>query len=133
MINYFERKLRFTDLEVWDIQFGEDIYRMFISDERRSTEITDLNLPSNSVDVDLRENLIVVSVYSSVQVKDEHIESIDQFMKQITDHVALAHCDVVLSFYTDSIDDIFEQVIKEKTCTMYEEIPLNKLCHLNQN
>lgn len=133
MINYFERKLRFTDLEVWDIQCGEDIYRMFISDEKRSPKTTDLNLPSNSTEVDLRENLIIVSVYSNIQIKDEHIEYIDQFMKQLTDHVALAHCDVVLSFYTGVIDDIFNQFLKEKTNLKYEDIPLKQLWHLNQN
>ncbi len=133
MINFFERKLRFTDLEVWDIRCGEDTYRMFISDENRAPNITDLNFPSNHTKVDLRKNLIIVSVYSNVPVKEEHIEYIDAFMKQLTDHVALAHCEVVLSFYTGFIDVIFNQVLKEKTNLEYEKIPLKQLWHFNQN
>lgn len=45
MIDYFERKLRFKDMEIWDIRFGKDIYRMLIVDENRASEIKDLNLP----------------------------------------------------------------------------------------
>lgn len=133
MINYFERKLRFTDLEVWDIHCGEDIYRMFISDENRSPKAIDLNLPNNISEVDLRKNLITVNIYSINTVKDEHIEYLDQLMKQLTDHVALAHCHVVLSFFTGSIDDVFNQILKEKTNFDYEQIPLRKLWHFNQN
>ncbi|UZM97914.1 hypothetical protein OL548_23745 [Lysinibacillus sp. MHQ-1] len=49
-----------------------------------------------------------MKVYSEKQVKSEHIELIDQFAKQLTDHVALAHCDIHLTFYTGKInDDIF--------------------------
>lgn len=134
MIDYFERKLRFKDLEVWDIQCGKDIYRMFVLDENRLPELADLNLPINtSVEEDLRKNLITVSVYSNTPVKDEHIEDIDQFAKQLTDHVALAYCYVIVSFYTGQIDDVFEQFLKEKNNVEYEKIPLMQLWHLNQN
>jgi len=84
MIDYFERKLRFKDMEVWDIWFDKDIYRLFIVDENRASEIRDLNLPPNArvFEEDLRENLITVKVYSEKQVKSEHIELIDQFTFQ---------------------------------------------------
>lgn len=135
MIRYFERKLRLTDLEVWDIQCGEDIYRMFISDENRPPKTADLDLPStiSMTEEDVRENLIKVSVYSNTPVKDEHIEYLDQFSKQLTDHVALAHCHIILSFYTGFIDDIFDQILKEKANLEYEKIPLQQLWHLHQN
>lgn len=133
MIDFFERKLRFRDLEVWDIQCDEDIYRMFIFDENRLPGLADLNIPSNAIAEDLRENLITVSVYSNTLVKDEHIAYLDQFAKQLTDHVALAHCDIVMSFYTGVIDDIFKWFLKEKSKLVYEEIPLTQLWHLNQD
>ncbi len=124
MIDYFERKLRFKDMEIWDIRLGKDIYRLFIVDENRASEIKDLNLPPRTrvFEEDLRENLITVKVYSEKQVKSEHIELIDQFAKQLTDHVALAHCDIHLTFYTGKIDD-----------DIFEKIPLKQLLHFNQD
>lgn len=111
-------------MEVWDIWFDKDIYRLFIVDENRASEIRDLNLPPNArvFEEDLRENLITVKVYSEKQVKSEHIELIDQFAKQLTDHVALAHCDIHLTFYTGKIND-----------DIFEKIPLKHLLHFNQD
>ncbi|MFJ7730619.1 hypothetical protein ACIQXF_01865 [Lysinibacillus sp. NPDC097231] len=135
MIDYFERILRFKDMEVWDVRFGKDIYRLFLMDENRTSEIKDLNLPSNAkfFEDDLRGNLINVNVYSKHPVKKEHIEPIDLFSKQLTNHLALAHCQVVVTFYTGIIDDIFKTVLREKYDLDFDKIPLHKLLHLNQD
>lgn len=135
MIDYFERILRFKDMEVWDVKFGKDVYRLFIVDENRASEIKDLNLSPNDIffEDDLRENLITVSVYSKHPVKKEHIEPIDQFTKQLTDHVALAHCDVVVTFYTGIVENIFKTSLQEKYNLDFDKIPLQKLLHLNQD
>lgn len=49
MIDYFERILRFKDMEVWDVKFGKDVYRLFIIDENRASEIKDQNLSPNDI------------------------------------------------------------------------------------
>ena len=135
MIDYFERILRFKDLEVWDVRFGNDIYRMFIFDENRQAAADDLDLPSGfDIDEDeLRKNLITVKVYSKNRVRDEHIEPLDQFAKQLTDHVALAHCHVIVTFYSDVIEDVLDRLVMEKFNMQYDEIPLRQMWHLNQN
>lgn len=135
MIDYFERVLRFKDMEVWDVKFGKDVYRLFIVDENRASEIKDLNLSPNDIffEDDLRENLITVSVYSKHPVKKEHIGPIDQFSKQLTDHVALAHCQVVVTFYTGNVENIFNTVLQDKYNLDFDNIPLQKLLHLNQD
>lgn len=135
MIDYFERILRFKDMEVWDVEFGKDVYRLFIVDENRASEIKDLNLPPNAnfFEDDLRENLITVSVYSKHPIKKEHIEPIDRFSKQLTDHVALAHCQVVVTFYTGIVENVFKTVLQEKYDLDFDKIPLQKLLHLNQD
>ncbi|QDP99387.1 hypothetical protein FOH38_01795 [Lysinibacillus fusiformis] len=135
MIDYFERILRFKNMEVWDIRFGKDAYRLFILDENRSTEIKDLNLPLNVkiFEEDLKENLITVKVYSEHPVKTQHIEIIDQFSKQLTNHVALAYCQVVLTFDTGMIDDMFKVILKDKYNLDCEKISLQQLLHLNQD
>ncbi|QUW20837.1 hypothetical protein JSQ81_13545 [Sporosarcina sp. Marseille-Q4063] len=108
---------------------------MIIFDENRPAVAEDLELPSGfEVNEDeLRINLITVKVYSKNKVKDEHIEPLDQFAKQLTDHVALAHCDVVVTFYTELNEDILERLLMGKFKMKYDEIPLSQLRHLNQN
>ena len=66
---------------------------MFIVDENRSPTVEDLLLPDGvEIEEDLRSNLITVRIYSAHPIKEEHIEPLDQFAKQLTDHVALAYC-----------------------------------------
>lgn len=130
---YFTRILRFTDLEVWDITMNDMMYRMFISDENRPSTENDLNVVGTVEREDLRSNLVKVCIYSLSPVKEEHIEILDQFAKQLTDHIALAHCDVVLNFFTQSIDEAFQQIVQEKSNIDVAEIPLERLWHLNQN
>ena len=134
-MDYFERILRFKDLEVWDVRFGNDIYRMFISDENRQAAADDLDSPSGfDIDEDdLRRNLITVKVYSQNRVRDEHVKPLDQFAKQLTDHVALAHCHVIVTFYIDVIEDVLDRLVMEKFNMQYDEIPLRQMWHLNQN
>lgn len=135
MIDYFERVLRFRELEVWDIRIGNDIYRMIIFDENRQAEIDDLNLPNGTElsEDELRKNLITVKVYSTNRVLDEHITPLDQFSKQLTNHIALAHCDVVVTFYTDEIEGVLDRLLMKKFKMKFDEIPLRRMWHLNQN
>jgi len=134
MIDYFERKLRCKDTEVWDVRLGEDLYLMFIVDENRTPTVEDLRLPDSvEIEEDLRANLITVRIYSDHPIKEEHIEHLDQFAKQLTDHVALAYSHVVVTFFTDEIDDVFDCFIKEQFNLEYDKIPMRQLWHLNQD
>lgn len=107
-ISHFRRVLRFTDFEIWDLKLEESNYRICIKDQKRRATIADFELPPESqLDADeLRENLITVEVFSGIQVKDQHIELLNQFAKQLTDHVALAYCHVITTFYQEKIDHI---------------------------
>lgn len=135
MMDYFERILRLKDMEVWDVKIDKDIYRLFIVDEKRGAKFEDLNLPPDATffEDDLRANLITVSVYSRYPVKKAHIEPIDQFAKQLTNHVALAHCLVEVNFYTGIIEEILKAELKRKYDVDFDKIPLQKLLHLNQD
>lgn len=133
MIHYFERKLKFTDLEIWDIHIESTIYRMVLSDENRPSVQSDFNLSPTDELFDQRANIIIGSIYSNHPVQPEHIESLDQFMKQVTDHVALAHCDVVLNFYTKDIEMVFTQLVKEKTGRNCDQLLVEQLWHLTQD
>ena len=94
-----------------------------------------MNLPHGTeiIEDELRKKLITVKVYSENKVKNEHNEPLDQFAKQLTGHVALAHCDVIVSFYIDVIGDVLDRLVMEKFNMQYDEIPLRQMWHLNQN
>jgi len=134
-IDYFERKLRFKDLEVWDVRLENSTYRFIVLDENRPPKMDDLYLPDGMEleEDELRKNLITVKVYSTKYVKDKHIEVLDEFAKSITGHVAMAHCHVVTSFYESPLDEALNQVLLEKIGHEESEIPLQKLWHLNQD
>lgn len=132
-MHYFERKLRFKDLEIWDIVLDERIYRIAIIDEKRAPTLMDLDIPFSAISEELRRNIINVKIYSEETVKEEHIEKLDEFAKQLTDHVALAHCDIVIKFFTGNTDESIKQLLKEKYNIVYDDIPLKKLWHLNQD
>jgi len=133
MRNYFQRILRLKDLEVWDYMLDEDIYRMILVDENRPTVMQDYDCPHPDIEEDFRENLITVRVFSKINIKDEHIEALDQFAKQLTDHLALAHCHVIVSFETQDIDVALNKILKEKLDLEFDNIPLERFIRLNQN
>lgn len=124
MIDYFERKIRLKDFEVWEVRIGICAYSLVIMDEY---------LPSPSEDADLfRENTVSCVYISEQEVLDEHRESLGGFARQLTDHLALAHCHVGIDFHTASP----KQAIQEHMQKIYgygeSDITLEKLWHLNQ-
>lgn len=133
MLNCFQRVLRFKELEVWDMTLDKDIYRIILVDENRATTQQDYPSPYPDIEEDFRENLITVRVFSKNNIKDEHIEPLDQFAKQLTDHLALARCHVFVSFETQDIDNALNNTLKEKLSFEYGNIPLEKFINLNQD
>lgn len=132
-IDFFERKARLKDLEVWEVRCGSSCYQLVIRDEQRIPEPADLDSPDSLMEEEARRNVIKAIAYSETQVEESHIEPLDIFVKQLTDHVALAHCDVVLTFQVDGAGWSFEQVLQEDYGVDFEAIPLERLWHLNQD
>lgn len=137
IIDNFDRVFRFKDIEIWDIEIDSITYRMFIFDENRPSRKEDFEL--NDYEADelvediLRENLVTIKVYSNTPVRENHIYDLDQFSKSVTNHLALAHCNVVISFYVESIELALKRVLFEKENITEDELPLNRLWHLNQD
>lgn len=133
MIDYFERTLRLTDLEVWTIRIQRVHYSLVIIDERRQATIEELDIPEYfKVEEEQRTNYISTSIYSESDVQDEHIEPLADFAKQLTEHLALAHCDVITKFYTERPEIAIDRLLIDKYGHKLADIPLEKLWHLNQ-
>ncbi|AVK84961.1 hypothetical protein C3943_16095 [Lysinibacillus sp. B2A1] len=132
MIDYFERIVRLTDLEVWSIRIEQIRYCLVIEDERRKASIEELDL-LDAIDEDAqRTNYISVSIFSEIHVKEEHIEVLDDYSKRFTDHLALAHCNVVVKFYLERPEIAIDRLLFQKYGYKLADIPLEKLWHLNQ-
>lgn len=133
MIDYFERIVRLTDLEIWSIRIEQIHYYLVIMDERRKASIEELDLPDAIIDEDIqRTNYVSVSIFSEISVKEEHIEVLDDYVKRFTDHLALAHCNVVVKFYLEQPEITVDRLLFQKYGYKLADIPLEKLWHLNQ-
>ncbi len=134
MIDYFERTLRLTDLEVWTIRIQRVHYSLVIVDERRKATVEELEIADFIMDEDeQRTNYVSVSVYSESDVQDGHIEPLAELAKQLTEHLALAHCDVITKFYTEQPEIAIDRLLVDKYGYQLADISLEKLWHLNQD
>ncbi|UED82438.1 hypothetical protein FH508_0011210 [Lysinibacillus sp. CD3-6] len=134
MIDYFERTLRLTDLEVWTIRIQRVHYSLVIVDERRKATVEELEIADFIMDEDeQRTNYVSVSVYSESDVQDGHIEPLAELAKQLTEHLALAHCDVITKFYTEQPEIAIDRLLVDKYGYQLADISLEKLWHLTQD
>lgn len=135
MIKYFERVIRFKDFEAWDVKFRKRTYRVFIIDENRPITKNDLVKADQEIwddDFD-RDNFVSVKIFSEKPVKGKHIPHLVCFFHQLTDFLALAHCEVYTTFHNGNLDDALNLILKEKYDIRYEDIPLKNLMHFNQD
>jgi hypothetical protein len=131
---YFDRVLNLKELEAWDIVIENKTYRMILIDEKRQSTRKDFSEEINVLDDDeMRANIIKVEVYSEEKVLDNHILQLDQLSKSFTNHLALAHCHVRVTFSIADIDEALARHVKRKYSSNLEEIPLEKYFYLNQD
>ena len=133
MIDYFERTLRLTDLEVWTIRIQRVYYSLVIIDERRQATIEELDIADFYIDEEeLRTNYVSVSIFSENSVQVKHIEPLANFAKKLTEHLALAHCHVITKFYTERPEIAIDRLLVNKYGYKLDDISLEKLRHFNQ-
>ena len=133
MIDYFERKIRLRDFEVWDVQIGGQHYTLAILDEFRPATIDDFETPDLIYEEDdQRENFVSTTYFSNEPIKNKHIEILREFAEMLTDHLALAHCEVITKFYQENPEKAVERIMLTKYGFTESDIPLAKLWHLNQ-
>ncbi len=134
LIDYFERTLRLTDLEVWTILIQRVHYSLVIMDERRQATVKEFDIADFYIDEEeLRTNYVSVSIFSVNGVQVKHIEPLADFAKQMTEHLALAHCDVITKFYTERPEIAVDRLLIDKYGHKLADIPLEKLWNLNQD
>ena len=133
MIDYFERKIRLKDFEVWDVQIGSQHYTLAIIDEFRPAAFDDFEIPDLIFEEgDQRTNYVSATYFSDEPIKDEHREILSQFAQMLTNHLALAHCEVIIKFYQENREKMIEQMMLAKYGFKESDIPLDKLLHFNQ-
>ena len=71
MIDYFERKIRLRDFEVWDVRVSDQHYALAISDEFRPATFDDFEIPYLIYEEDnQRANYVSATYFSDESVKD---------------------------------------------------------------
>ena len=133
MIDYFERKIRLRDFEVWDVRIRGQQYALVILDEFRPATFEDFGMPElNYEDDNQRANFVSATYFSDESVKDEHREKLGEFARMLTEHLALAHCEVIIKMYQEKPEIAIERIMLTKYSFKDSDIPLEKLWHFNQ-
>lgn len=133
MIDYFERKIRLNDFEVWDVRIGGQQYALAILDEFRPATRDDFEIPDLIYEEeDKRANFVSTTYFSEEPVKEEHREILGEFARMLTNHLALAHCEVITKFYQENPEKAIEKMMITKYGFTESDIPLHKLWHFNQ-
>lgn len=133
MIDYFERKIRLKDLEVWNVRIGNQHYTLVILDEFRPATFVDFEIPDLIYEEDdQRANYVSATYFSEEPVKDEHREILSEFAEMLTDHIALAHCEVIIKMYQENPEKAIDRIMLNKYGFKKQDIPLDKLWHFNQ-
>ncbi|MEK4093266.1 hypothetical protein [Viridibacillus sp. FSL H8-0110] len=133
MIDYFERKIRLRDFEVWDVQIGGQHYAFAILDEFRPATLDDFEIPDLIYEEDdQRVNYVSTTYFSDKPVKDEHREILGEFARMLTEHLALSHCEVIIKIYQENPEKAIERMMITKYGFKESDMPLDKLMHFNQ-
>lgn len=134
MIEYFERKIRLKDFEAWDVRVNGQHYVLAITDEFRPATFEDFDEPDLIYDkVDQRTNYVSAAYFCEESPKDEHKEILGEFARMLTEHLALAHCEVITKFYQENLKEALEGIMLRKYGFKESDIPLEKLRHFNQD
>ena len=133
MVDYFERKIRLKDFEVWDVRIGKQQYFLVIIDEFRSATFEDYDMPELIYEEDdQRVNYVSASYYSKEPLIDEHREILGEFARMLTEHLALAHCEVIIKMYQEIPEEAINRIMLTKYGFKESDILLEKLWHFNQ-
>ena len=133
MIDYFERKIRLRDFEAWDVRVSDQHYTLGILDEFRPATFDDFEIPYLIYEEDdQRANYVSATYFSDESVKDNHREILGKFARMLTEHLALAHCEVIIKFYQENPEKAIERIMLKKYGFKESDIPLDKLLHFNQ-
>ncbi|MEK3981556.1 hypothetical protein MKY37_21340 [Psychrobacillus sp. FSL K6-2836] len=133
LIDYFERKIRLKDFEVWDIRISNQHYSLVLLDEFRPATFEEFEMPELIYEEDdQRVNYVSATYFSKEPIKDEHREILGGFARMLTEHLALAHCEVIIKMYQEKPEKAIERIMLTKYGFKESEIPLEKLWHFNQ-
>ncbi len=133
MIDYFERKFRLKDFEEWNVRIGNQHYTLVILDEFRPATFDDFEIPNLIYEEDdQRANYVSAKYFSEEPIKDEHREILSEFAEMLTDHIALAHCEVIIKMYQENHEKAIDRIMLNKYGFKKQDFPLDKLWHFKQ-
>lgn len=114
LVDYFEQKLRLTDIEVWQVRVDQQRYVLILLDENRPATLTVFDIPGLIYEEDdRRANVVTATYYSKHMINEEHRVKLAEFAGMVTDHLALAHCEVIIKLVQEDHKEALEQIMND--------------------
>ncbi|MEK4714093.1 hypothetical protein H7992_08110 [Sporosarcina sp. resist] len=86
-----------------DVRVSGQHYSLAILDEVRPATFDDFEIPYLIYEEDdQRANYFSATYFSDESVKDGHRKILGEFARMLTEHLALANCEVIIKFYQEN-------------------------------
>lgn len=133
-LSQLQRIIRLKDLEAWDIKINDKECRIIIVDEHRPSTNEDFQWLNNGIGEDKRENHITVHVYSLDDLDEIEEKMLYHIAEHLTDHVALAHCNVTVLFKKENdYENALNGLLKDKGYQEFNSMLLSKFFNFSQD
>ena len=118
---------------MWHVQIDGQHYTLAILDEFRPATFEDFEIPNLIYEEDdQRINYVSATYFSDEPIKDTHQEKLAEFAHMLTEHLALAHCEVIIKIYQENPGKAIDRIMLTKYGFKESDMPLEKLLHFNQ-
>ncbi|OWA33492.1 hypothetical protein B9G55_22815 [Saccharibacillus sp. O16] len=130
----FQRILRLKDIEVWDIKIQNKACRMVIVDEHRPSVDSDFPWLRAGIGEEKRKNHITIYIFTLEDLEDHEQTVLYNIAEHLTDHVALAHCNVTVLFEKVQNHEVaLDPILQSKGYPGYDSIQLEHFFYFSQD
>lgn len=130
----FQRVLRLKNVDAWDVTVTDQTCRIVIADERRPSIDADFPWLEDGIGEESRKNHITVYVFYTSDLLEDERTILYQVAEHLTDHVALAHCNVTVLFQPEAEYDLaLERILTSKGYLSADVTALEKFFYFSQD
>lgn len=130
----FQRVIRLKNVEAWDVTVTDQTCRIVIVDERRPSTDTDFPWLEDGIGEEKRNNHISIYIFHSKELLTSEKTILYQVAEHLTDHVALAHCNVTVLFQLEAeYDGVLDRILTSKGYSSSDITALEKFFYFSQD
>jgi len=130
----FQRVIRLKNVEAWDVTVTDQTCRIVIVDERRPSTDADFPWLEDGIGEEKRNNHISIYIFHSKELLTSEKTILYQVAEHLTDHVALAHCNVTVLFQLEAeYDGVLDRILTSKGYSSSDITALEKFFYFSQD